>query len=41
MAERSRPPHTLDEVDGVWVSDEVGTQFTCTRTDHVEPGHFT
>lgn len=35
------PQHALDEVDGVWVSDEVGTKFTCARTDHVEPGPFT
>lgn len=41
MAYQICPQHALDELDGVWVSDEVGTQFTCTRTDHVEPGPFT
>lgn len=33
--------HTLEEVDGVWVSDDVGWRFTCTRTDHVETGPYT
>jgi len=41
MAFQICPQHTLDEVDGIWVSDDVGTRYTCDRTDHVEPGPFT
>lgn len=35
------PMHALEEVDGLWVSDDVGWQFTCARTDHVEAGPYT
>lgn len=41
MAFQICPQHALDEVDGVWVSDDVGTRFTCTRSDHVDSGPFT
>lgn len=41
MAYQICPQHAFDEVDGVWVSDEVGSQFICTRTDHAESGPFT
>lgn len=35
------PLHTFDEVEGVWVSDDVGWKFTCPRTDHTPPGSYT
>jgi hypothetical protein len=41
MAYQVCPQHSFEEIDGVWISDEVGTEFTCTRTDHVTPGPFT
>ncbi len=41
MAFQVCPQHAIEEVDGVWISNDVGTQFTCNRTDHVAPGPFT
>ncbi|MFT3832630.1 MAG: hypothetical protein QM711_04830 [Micropruina sp.] len=35
------PQHAQDEVDGIWVSSDVGTKFTCPRPDHIEQGPFT
>ena len=35
------PLHAMDDYAGVWVSDEVGHVFTCTRADHPVPGHYT
>lgn len=32
------PLHSGDEVEGEWISDEVGWQFTCPRHDHPTPG---
>lgn len=40
MAYQVCPQHSHEEVVGVWISNEVGTQFTCTRTDHVASGPF-
>ncbi|GAB3862615.1 hypothetical protein GCM10028801_28440 [Nocardioides maradonensis] len=40
MAYQVCPQHAFEEIDGVWISDEVGTEFTCSRTDHVTPGPF-
>ena len=41
MAFQVCPQHSFEEVDGVWISNEVGTEFTCPRADHVTPGLFT
>ena len=40
MAFQVCPQHSFEEIDGAWISDEVGREFTCTRTDHVTPGPF-
>lgn len=41
MAVQVCPLHSLEEVHGEWVSDDVGWRFTCPRSDHVRPGSFT
>ncbi|MFC7500605.1 hypothetical protein ACOACQ_19100 [Nocardioides sp. CPCC 206347] len=40
MAFQVCPQHSFEEVHGVWISDEVGTEFVCHRIDHVVPGPF-
>lgn len=35
MAFQVCPLHSLDEIEGEWISDEIGWQFTCRRQDHV------
>lgn len=41
MAFQVCPQHSFEEIDGRWISNEVGTEFTCHRVDHVMPGPFT
>lgn len=33
--------HSSDEIEGEWINDEVGWQFTCRRLDHPTPGTHT
>ncbi len=35
------PLHAFEEIDGAWISNDVGWQFTCPRVDHVPPGPYT
>lgn len=35
------PLHPLDDYAGVWIGDEVGYSFTCTRNDHPVEGPYT
>src|SRR3954454_7507426 len=35
------PLHAFEEIDGAWISSDVGWQFTCPRADHVPPGPYT
>lgn len=40
MVRESCPFHALDDVEGVFVSDEVGHSFTCDRADHPTSGPY-
>lgn len=34
------PVHAFDDIDGEWISDDVGWRFTCHRRDHVMEGPY-